>query len=493
MTEFTLGPGSILSYKRLSYTPWHALAEFVDNSTQSYFDNQEALDAAYLAEDTKLRVTINYDNSARQIVIEDNSFGMESSVLKRAMTVGQPPPSPTGRSRYGMGLKTAACWLGDHWTVQTSQMGSPTEYTVVVDVEAVASGRMELPTFEKVVDKKSHYTIITISDLNVGFRGRRIGKTKDYLASMYRNDLRARRFDLIWQGDVLQWQEAGQQFLKDGSGRPYRRTLELVVDGRRVAGWVGILAKGGRSQAGFSIFHSGRMIRGFPESWRPQEVFGQEEGSNNLINQRIVGEFDLDDFPATHTKDDLVWSDDEEAAVERAIRSAIDDYLLIADRTRVRHKEGPQPGSVKKARQSITGDAQRVSHAGSTAPSQDVVVQRRGEVETTTSRYASTQPDVEATLLGRRLRAYFTDEESGEALFAAVSHDPGAGIIAVANLRHPFLHDVVSAETLDLYLRLVMIDAATATELVESADLSQWIVLRDSLMRRLARSSSGGA
>ena len=31
-------------------TPWHAIAEFVDNSTQSYFDNRQALDAAYKAE-----------------------------------------------------------------------------------------------------------------------------------------------------------------------------------------------------------------------------------------------------------------------------------------------------------------------------------------------------------------------------------------------------------------------------------------------------------
>jgi|HubBroStandDraft_6_1064221.scaffolds.fasta_scaffold71331_3 hypothetical protein len=41
---FKFGPQVVQSYRRLSYTPWHALAEFVDNSTQAYLNHQEALD-----------------------------------------------------------------------------------------------------------------------------------------------------------------------------------------------------------------------------------------------------------------------------------------------------------------------------------------------------------------------------------------------------------------------------------------------------------------
>lgn len=41
---FQIGFDAITSYKRLAYTPWHAIAEFVDNSTQSYFNNREQLD-----------------------------------------------------------------------------------------------------------------------------------------------------------------------------------------------------------------------------------------------------------------------------------------------------------------------------------------------------------------------------------------------------------------------------------------------------------------
>ena len=42
--KFEIENNIISSYKRLSYDPWYAFAEFVDNSTQAYFDNKEILD-----------------------------------------------------------------------------------------------------------------------------------------------------------------------------------------------------------------------------------------------------------------------------------------------------------------------------------------------------------------------------------------------------------------------------------------------------------------
>ncbi|MEX1026894.1 MAG: ATP-binding protein [Candidatus Paceibacterota bacterium] len=489
MTEFTLGHGSIRSYKRLSYTPWHALAEFVDNSTQSYFDHRDELDRAFEIEGTTLRVAIQYDGSAETLEIADNSYGMDQPTLTRAMTVGEPPPNPTGRSRYGMGLKTSACWLGDFWTLRTTQLGEEIEYTVTVDVEKVASGESSLPLETTTVEPSTHYTIITISEMHVSFRGRRVGKTKDYLASMYREDIRGDNLELVWQGERIGWEYPPRQFLMDNDGAPRRRDLEFDVGDRTVRGWVGILEKGGRSQAGFSIFHSKRMVRGFPETWRPEEVFGQEQGSNNLINQRIVGEFHLDDFPVTHTKDDILWSDEEEVAVERAIRDEIADYLVLAEKTRVRTKSGPQVGSVRKAKETIGQDVARAQQSDSTPPTEEATAEAANEIDATTKRYLTTEADIDTTMLGRRLRAYFTGEEPPEAMFAATAIDVEEGVLVVANLRHPFLNEVVTAESLDLYLRLLLIDAATLAESAEWVDSSRWLHLRDSLMRTLAQSS----
>lgn len=487
MTEFALGPGSIRSYKRLSYTPWHALAEFVDNSTQAYFDNQADLDLALAEEDAKLRVTIAYDGTEGTIEISDNSYGMTGATLDRAMIVGEPPPNPTGRSRYGMGLKTAACWLGDYWTVRTSQLGSEEEVTVAVDVEAVASGESELPVITNAVEASSHYTVVTISQMHVAFRGRRVGKTKDYLSSMYREDLRSGVLELVWQGEPLAWQDVSGQFLLDPGGQPYRRDIELEVGDKAFTGWVGILEHGSRSQAGFSILHSGRMVRGYPDSWRPEEVFGQEQGSNNLVNQRIVGEFHLDGFPVTHTKDDILWSDEEGEAVERAIREEIADYIVLADTYRSRVRSGPQVGSVKKAKDKIRSDIDKPGPSGAAPPTPESVSYRAAEVKATTDRYSQVPADIDATVLDRRLRAYFTDEESRDALFAAFAHTDDDGVVVVANLKHPFLDQTVSADALDLYLRLIVIDAALLTELDSGEELPRWVALRDTLMRSLAQ------
>ena len=111
--EFKIGLNSISSYKRLSYSPWHAIAEFVDNSTQSYFDNRDYLDSAGTGtDDTPLTIDITYKRRRPDfsgiLIVEDNAMGMSFEELERAMHVALPPENRSGRSRYGMGLKTAS-------------------------------------------------------------------------------------------------------------------------------------------------------------------------------------------------------------------------------------------------------------------------------------------------------------------------------------------------------------------------------------------------
>jgi hypothetical protein len=43
-TDFEIGPRAIDAYSRLSYTMWHALAEFIDNSTQSRKNYESVVD-----------------------------------------------------------------------------------------------------------------------------------------------------------------------------------------------------------------------------------------------------------------------------------------------------------------------------------------------------------------------------------------------------------------------------------------------------------------
>ena len=85
------------------------------------------------------------------------------------------------------------------------------------------------------------------------------------------------------------------------------RRFDFDINGKKVSGWIAILEKGSRQDAGLTMIRRGRVIKGWPESWRPQTIYGQFEGSNDLVNQRLVGEVNLDEFGVSHTKDDILW------------------------------------------------------------------------------------------------------------------------------------------------------------------------------------------
>ena len=340
--KFEIGINSITSYKRLAYTPWYAIAEFVDNATQSYLDNEEALmGAVEKGAPTPLTVRIDYqvrsDGVPGKLVIKDNAMGMSLSDLEYAMHVARPPSSTSGRCKYGMGLKTAACWMGNSWTVTTKKLGDPIEYRLAVDVDRIAAGNNDL-----VVEKNNdvhvddHYTIVEITDHNQRFFTRTINKITTYLSSIYRQDFRDEWLTLRWRDRVLQWElDDDDRILKSAtSGDEFRKPIKFSFMSddnikRHVSGWVGILKEGSRRHAGFSIFQANRVIKGYPEGWRPYLLFGEDE-PNDVVNQRLFGEIHLDGFEVSHTKDHIVWLGDEEEQVNKGLRKDCWNYREFA-------------------------------------------------------------------------------------------------------------------------------------------------------------------
>lgn len=337
-----IGLDVLRSYRRLAYTPWYALAEFIDNSTQSYFNDKRALDKAYAREGRRLVVDIAYDRSSGTMTITDNAMGMSLEDLGSAVHVGKPPAIATGRSQFGLGMKTAAGWFGDLWSVRTTKLGETGGHEITVDIDNVVAGKAVLPYKPFEATAEEHFTEIKIQRLHQVLQGRRLGKTKEFLRSMYRVDTRDETLTLNWDDEVLKWDE-NKMLLEDPPGTPWRRDVEFKVGKHRIVGWAGVLAPGfsRRSNAGFAMIRRGRLIRGWPEPWRPEAVFGPYEGSNDLINQRVTGEFHLDDFDVTHTKDDILFEDDEEDLVEDGIESRIGDVLEKA--RSFRHKPPPEP------------------------------------------------------------------------------------------------------------------------------------------------------
>ena len=85
--------------------------------------------------------------------------------LVAALRIAYPTPDSMGRSKYGMGMKTAACWIGKRWQVVTAEWSSGVEWTADIDVLSVAAAG-NVPIRPQPVGTEKHYTEIVISNLN---------------------------------------------------------------------------------------------------------------------------------------------------------------------------------------------------------------------------------------------------------------------------------------------------------------------------------------
>ncbi|MYA50688.1 MAG: hypothetical protein F4045_05855 [Chloroflexi bacterium] len=336
------------TYRRLSYKPWYAIAEFVDNSTQNYYDHRADLIAAYRLEGNlgNLRVEVAYDSEQNILTILDNAHGMDTEELTRAVVLDRPPPDPTGRCEYGMGLKTAACWFGTTWTIRTSKLGSSAEYTARVHVpelvDSVAVG--VAPT-----EPETHYTSITIEGLYKPIRGRTPGRVKDQLGSMYREDLRSGEIEILWNGEPISFEEPSflEENLHNGVKNVWRKGFAIAVPWEsegttlRAEGWVGVRTPGSQRDAGFALLRRGRVIVGGPgEGYKPAEIFGQ---GNTFRAQRLVGEIRMDAWPVTQAKDAFDWSGGLEDDFIEQLKRACQDYMDKAEGYRERGKPITQP------------------------------------------------------------------------------------------------------------------------------------------------------
>lgn len=340
--DFALGPQAVSAYSRLSYTIWYALAEFVDNSTQSRFNHEKLIDQVLQEEGKVLTVEIDYDRENRVITIEDNSIGMTHDDLVAALKIGFPTKDSTGRSKYGMGMKTAACWLGANWSVTTCEWSTGEEWNAEIDVEAIAKGKVKIPLKMRKVDTSSHYTKIRIWNLHRSIQLRTQDVITTYLGAMYRQDIRAKQLILLFNNNPISVPD-DYEFARTEDDQEAREKFSTVIGGKAVEGWFGVLKTGSRRLGGFSLMQNGRQIRGYPDAWKPKSVFGGEddEGGNSLVSQRLIGEIILNKFEVSHTKDEILYSGNEEEELETYLVAQTKRLKQFASSMRKGNKGSP--------------------------------------------------------------------------------------------------------------------------------------------------------
>jgi hypothetical protein len=340
------------------------MAEFVDNAIQSFLSHRQALEAVE-GKNCKLRITIELstlDNG--RIIIRDNAAGIHEHDYQRAFKTAAVPADRSGLSEFGVGMKSAACWFARRWSVRTSAIGEDVERLITFDVGTIVRDSIEdiLPV-EAPAPFSSHFTEVTLYDLNSIPQGRTIGKIKEHLASIYRIFICQGILELRFNDDLLTYLQPNvliANHFKHEAGTPITWRKDINLDfggGLRVYGYAALRETASTSGAGFALFRRNRLIQGSADDgYRPEQIFRK---ANSFTYQRLFGELHVEGFDVSHTKDGIQWAEHEDIFLEflkEQLNASPIPLLDQAEGYRVR----PKPVDVQKGAQNALDSTAKV-------------------------------------------------------------------------------------------------------------------------------------
>lgn len=353
-------PGvSVLSILRhLNYRPWYALAEFVDNSVQSYVNYRDQLEGLE-SSNYKLKVAIKMETTdGGLITVRDNAAGIHEIDYARAFRPAAVPPDRSGLSEFGMGMKSAACWFSNNWSVRTSALGEMVERTVTFDIERIVKDTLEELSISPVITSATHhYTELRLWNLHSIPQGRTLAKIKEHLASIYRVYMRQGILELEFNDEVLSYEEPEiliAPYFRTLNAEPVEWRKEIKFDfgmGQRATGFAALRKVASTALAGFALFRRNRLIEGSGEdTYRPTYIFGR---SNEYAYQRLFGELHLEGFEVSHTKDGFRWDSYEDIFLE-FLKQALDDEPLPLLKQAEGHRTRLKPDEWRKGAEVAT-------------------------------------------------------------------------------------------------------------------------------------------
>lgn len=367
-----IGTTMFARYADLPNTVSHAIAEFIDNALQSYRNNKEYFQS--LNPDFRFKVTVDFewsseDNRAKVITVSDNAGGLSFTNFKKAFMTAETPEDNNGLNEFGMGMKTAAGWLGNYWSVQTSAIGETVERYYEFDLQYVLDNDVkELPYKETPSSISEHYTIVTIKSPTKNSPAQKsLEKIKTELASIYRQSLRNDEMDLFISGEALSFDEypvLDAPFARTPNGKVihWKKDIDFKFGKYRAKGFIAILREINNTQNGLVLLRRGRVIMGAETDGRyfPKSLFGSQ---GNFRFKRLFGELELEGFEVSFNKNDIQDKENLEALME-ALKGEIhtkefdlytqaDEYRLDENRKVVKKLVKKHDTSAKSNRTTI--------------------------------------------------------------------------------------------------------------------------------------------
>ena len=455
-----IGPQMYGRFEDLPNTVPHVLAEFVDNALQSFRDNREALlaiDPTY-----KLRVIIKIlwdenetkmsQRKATHFIIEDNAGGIAANRFVNAFEPANAPDDNTGLNEFGMGLKTAACWLGNKWTVHTKALGEGVSRIVRFDQDLVTKNNLEeVDVNSEEARIEAHFTNIEISSPTKNVPTEKsLQKIKTELASIYRNSLRNQEMELYVNNEPLEFTEyviLNAPYYKnmEGSSKLWKKEIDFQFGPYKAKGFIGILKELKNTQNGLVLSRRGRVIIGAEEDGRyfPKSIFGSSPGTFRY--KRIFGELELEGFAVSFNKNDIQDKENLEMLMEALrdeLRDRDFDILAQADNYRTdntvrqvkkivsRHDEAP-----KTRRTPVSIDTKPIEEKAKVAESKPVIPEPVPEENIINEFKQPDFYDINGKL--HRMIVKFIDEGSELCWLGVDKNDPDA-IVCNINVKHDF-------------------------------------------------------
>lgn len=344
--------------RHLNYKPWFAIAEFVDNSLQSFLANREAL---HRVDGTaQCRVHVRLEGDPPRLTVRDNAAGIAASQYDRAFRPAEIPADRSGLSEFGMGMKSAACWFSPRWQVRTSALDESGEATVRFDIGRIVDESIEhIDVVPGPALPQAHFTEIILEELYKPPVGSTVRKIKDHLAGIYRMFLRSGELELKFNDEVLLYQTpnilaAPRHNAMQGQAYTWRKDIDFDFGlGLRARGFAALRDRASTSEAGFALFRRRRLIEGSAdEGYRPEAIFGKP---NSYRYQRVFGELEVEGFDISHTKDGFRWDENEDPFLE-ALRDALDsdDLPLLEQAEHYRSRAIREDAGIRYTAQAAT-------------------------------------------------------------------------------------------------------------------------------------------
>jgi len=318
-------------FQNFNYEPWLALGEFVDNSISSYQRVRSQLQALEGPE-FKLQVSIQFDVEGDVLTLSDIAGGISHGDFGRAFALAVPPNDLRYINRYGVGMKSAACWFARQWSVRTSAIVENVERTIEWRTEEIVSKSLrQIAPSSRPASANDHYTVLTIRRLQKPPKTATVTKIKSFLPNIYREFLNQGLVRLFWNEEELKFEEppvlvAPPQWSQDDPPMRWDRQVTLRMDGgREIRGRVFLLERYRRRFTALNLFWHSRLIKGnIDPNFRPDELFG---GVQSERTGRLCVDLHLDDYEPTVDKQGFQFQDDELQEIIEALKQEV-PYML---------------------------------------------------------------------------------------------------------------------------------------------------------------------